>query len=84
MKSLLIPVLLLTLSLPALAQNNQGQNNNNQGQNCVRPDWRRREAGLEPAHGHRRHGARAQLNKKRFLPTRASGAASRNRLSVRA
>jgi hypothetical protein len=34
MKSLFIPiVLLLALSVPALAQNNQGQNNNDQGQN---------------------------------------------------
>jgi uncharacterized protein YdeI (BOF family) len=34
MKSLFIPMLLLlALSFPALAQNNQGQNNNNQGQN---------------------------------------------------
>ena len=32
MKSLLIPmVLLLAMSVPALAQNNQGGNNNNQG-----------------------------------------------------
>lgn len=34
MKTMFIPMaLLLALSLPALAQNNQGQNNNNQGQN---------------------------------------------------
>jgi hypothetical protein len=34
MKALFIPmVLLLALSVPVLAQNNQGQNNNNQGQN---------------------------------------------------
>ena len=40
MKTLLIPVLLLTLSLPALAaggnNNDQGQNNNDQGQNKTR------------------------------------------------
>ena len=34
MKSLFIPMLLLlALSVPALGQNDQGQNNNNQGQN---------------------------------------------------
>jgi LPXTG-motif cell wall-anchored protein len=34
MKRLFIPmVLLLALSVPALAQDNQGQNGNNQGQN---------------------------------------------------
>ena len=33
MKTLIIPILLLTLSFPAFAQNDQGQNNNNKGQN---------------------------------------------------
>jgi hypothetical protein len=34
MKNMFLPVvLLLALSVSALAQNNQGQNNNNQGQN---------------------------------------------------
>ena len=34
MKNMLLPVvLLLALSVPVLAQNNQGQNNNDQGQN---------------------------------------------------
>ena len=60
MKTLLIPVLLLTLSLPALAaggnNNDQGQNNNDQGQNKTRgASWSRHRCGPSPTSNWRRH-----------------------------